>query len=139
MGRFSGMEISSSPGLKHPQKLAQGLIFEDFLTRGMKKFSYLKTTAHSEIVFLYDLTKQYFYLKMLFFNYILKKLTCSTSTNFFPLPMLRAKAWKLKNQFFRENAACKFPHGPCGNQISAWVMWKSDSSLLVQWRFHEFF
>ena len=24
MGRFSGMEISSSPGLKNPQKLAQG-------------------------------------------------------------------------------------------------------------------
>ena len=23
MGRFSGMEISSSPGLKNPQKLAQ--------------------------------------------------------------------------------------------------------------------
>ena len=37
MGRFSGMEISSSPGLK--------------------KFSYLKTMAHSEI-FLYELTQQ---------------------------------------------------------------------------------
>ena len=39
MGRFSGMEIYS--------------------TRGMKKFSYLKITAHSEIVFLYELTKQF--------------------------------------------------------------------------------
>ena len=38
MGRFSGMEI--------------------FSTRGMKKFSYLKNTAHLEIVFLYELTKQ---------------------------------------------------------------------------------
>ena len=38
---------------------SQGLIFEDFSTRGMKKFSYLKTTAHSEIVFLYELTKQF--------------------------------------------------------------------------------
>ena len=38
MGRYSGMEISS--------------------TRGLKKFAYLKTTAHSEIVFLYELTKQ---------------------------------------------------------------------------------
>ena len=38
MGRFSGMEISSSPGLK--------------------KFSYLKTMAHLEIVFLYELTQQ---------------------------------------------------------------------------------
>ena len=73
MGRFSGMEISSSQGWKNPHKLALGkknlasrgptalgrtrffalgLIFEDFSTRGMKKFSYLKTTAHSEIVFL---------------------------------------------------------------------------------------
>ena len=59
MGRFSGMEISSSLGLKNPQKLAQGLIFEDFSTRGMKKFSYLKITAHSEIVFLYELTKRF--------------------------------------------------------------------------------
>ena len=41
MGRFSGMEISSSPVLKNPQKVA-----------------YLKTTAHLEIVFLYELTKQ---------------------------------------------------------------------------------
>jgi hypothetical protein len=31
---------------------ARGLIFEGFSTRGMKKFSYLKTMAHSEIVFL---------------------------------------------------------------------------------------
>ena len=38
MGRFSGMEISS--------------------TRRMKKFSYLKTDAHSEIEHLYELTKQ---------------------------------------------------------------------------------
>ena len=44
MGRFSGMEISSS----------QGLIIEDFSTRGMKKFQYLKITAHSEIRFLFS-------------------------------------------------------------------------------------
>ena len=41
MGQFSGMDISSSPLLKNPQKVA-----------------YLKTTAHLEIVFLYELTKQ---------------------------------------------------------------------------------
>ena len=59
MGQFSGMEIFSSPGLKSPQKLAQGrkifsqgLIFEDFSTHGMKKFPYLKIMAHSEILFL---------------------------------------------------------------------------------------
>ena len=68
---FSGMLISSSRGLKNPQKLALGkksclpktygswegkifplvLIFEDFATLGMKKFPYLKP-AHSEILYL---------------------------------------------------------------------------------------
>ena len=52
MGRFSGMARGRQVFFSH------GLIFEDFLTRRMKKFSYLKTTAHSEIVFLYELTKQ---------------------------------------------------------------------------------
>ena len=74
MGRFSGMEISS--------------------TRGMKKFSYLKTTVHSEIVFLYELTKQ--------------------------------KFCEIVNALVKRN------------QISAWAIWKSDFSLLVQLRFHEF-
>ena len=59
MGRFSGMEISSFQAWKNRDKLAQGLICEDFLTRGMKKFSYLKNTPHSEIVFLYELTKRF--------------------------------------------------------------------------------
>jgi hypothetical protein len=80
MGRFSGMENYSNPRvLKYTKKrtraknlvlpravgprearfFSQGLIFEDFSTRGMKKFSYLKTTAHSEIVFLYELTKRF--------------------------------------------------------------------------------
>ena len=35
--------------------------FKGFTTRRMKKFSYLTTAAHSEIVFLYELTKQYSY------------------------------------------------------------------------------
>ena len=72
MGRFSGMEISSSQhweknlasrgptALWRTRFFALGLIFEEFSTHGMKKFSYLKTTAHSEIVFLYKLTKQKF-------------------------------------------------------------------------------
>ena len=38
MGRFSGMEISSSQGWKNPHKLAQGLIFEDFSTCGILYF-----------------------------------------------------------------------------------------------------
>ena len=58
MGRFSGMEISSSPGLKNPQKLALGkkilplgLICEDFSTLGMKKFPYLKTGPFGNPIF----------------------------------------------------------------------------------------
>ena len=46
-------------GPREARFFSQGLIFEDFSTRGMKKFSYLKITAHSEIVFLYELTKQF--------------------------------------------------------------------------------
>ena len=63
MGRFSGMEISSSQGLKNPQKLALGKkilppaglrplggksffpwanFWRFFSTLGMKKFPYLK-------------------------------------------------------------------------------------------------
>mgnify|MGYP001314661860 CR=1 FL=1 len=41
MGRISGLEMSS--------------------THGRKKFSYLKTTAHAEIVFLYELPIQKFH------------------------------------------------------------------------------
>ena len=29
----------------------------------------------------------------------------------------------------------RFLHGPCGNQISAWAMWKSDFFSLVQMNF----
>ena len=72
MVQLSGMEISSSPGLKVHQKLprgrktlapmghgltgdevfSHGLIFEGFLTCRMKKFSYPTTATHSEILFL---------------------------------------------------------------------------------------
>jgi hypothetical protein len=39
-------------GPREARFFSYGLIFEDVLTRGMKKFPYLKITAHSEIVFL---------------------------------------------------------------------------------------
>ena len=72
MSRVSGIEISSSQGLKNLQKWAQGkksfppkgrrlavgklfpsqgLILRVFLTCGMKKFLYLKPTAFSENLF----------------------------------------------------------------------------------------
>ena len=41
-----------SPWEKNLAFFALGLIFEDFSTLGMKKFPYLKITAHSEILFL---------------------------------------------------------------------------------------
>ena len=100
MGRFSGMEISSSPGLKNPQKLAQGRKilssqgpFEDFSSCGMKKFSYLKITAHLEIVFLYELLLAMAIEK---FPYIFK--------NFMKPSVALMKRY----------------------QIYTWVMWKSD-------------
>ena len=93
----------------------------------MKKFSYLKITAHSEIIFLEELTKQFcasiwqVFLK----NSALIKNFCWI-----------AAVWKL------------FLHGSWGNQIStwpknlsnsnslktisSWVMWKSDLFSLVQ-------
>ena len=75
MGWFSGMEISSSRGLKNPQKLAigknlascgptalgrtrffaLGLIYEDFSTLGMKKFPYLKTGPFGNCIFLSEM------------------------------------------------------------------------------------
>ena len=76
------------------------LIFEDFLTRGMKKFSYLKTTAHSEIVFLYDLTKQYFYFEMPFFNYILKKINMQHFHEFFSASDVARKSVKIQKSVF---------------------------------------
>ena len=94
MGLFSGMEISS--------------------TCGMKKFYNLKTMAHLEIVFLYELTKQYFYFKMPFFIYIivrmLREFNMQHFHDFFPLPTLRMQKRensKNKNQFFRENVVCR--------------------------------
>ena len=63
MGRVSGMEISSS----------QGLILRVFSSQGMKKFPCLKLTANSEIVFLQELTKQYFYFKLQFDEFKKKK------------------------------------------------------------------
>ena len=53
MSRMSGIEISSSQGLKKPPKISprevsfssHGLILRFFSTRGMKKFLYLTSTA----------------------------------------------------------------------------------------------
>ena len=73
MGRFSGMEISS--------------------TRRMKKFSYLKTMAYSDIAFLYELTK----------------------------PKIReivVALVKKKSDFRMAHVEIRFLHRPCGNLIS---------------------
>ena len=56
--RAKNLVLPRAVGPREARFFSQGLIFEDFSTRGMKKFSYLKITAHSEIVFLYELTKQ---------------------------------------------------------------------------------
>ena len=57
--RAKNLVLPRAVGPREARFFSQGLIFEDFSTRGMKKFSYLKTTAHSEIVFLYELTKRF--------------------------------------------------------------------------------
>ena len=57
--RAKNLVLPRAVGPREARFFSQGLIFEDFLTRGMKKFPYLKTTAHSEIVFLYELTKRF--------------------------------------------------------------------------------
>ena len=57
--RAKNLVLPRAVGPREVRFFSQGLIFEDFSTRGMKKFSYLKTTAHSEIVFLYELTKRF--------------------------------------------------------------------------------
>ena len=50
--RAKNLVLPRAVGPREARFFSQGLIFEDFLTRGMKKFSYLTTTAHLEIVFL---------------------------------------------------------------------------------------
>ena len=50
--RAKNLVLPRAVGPREARFFSQGLIFEDFSTRGMKKFSYLKITAHSEIVFL---------------------------------------------------------------------------------------
>ena len=54
--RAKNLVLPRAVGPREARFFSQGLIFEDFSTRGMKKFPYLKTMAHSEIVFLYELT-----------------------------------------------------------------------------------
>jgi hypothetical protein len=153
MGRLSGMEISSSPGLKIPLKLAHGqkilppkgrrptvgkvfshgLILEGFWTRGMKKFSYLTTTAHSEIVFLFESIYAQIEHPTLFWQFFSKK---SWNCRGLQLVFMIFSKKIVKTWRFTE-----FLHGgSCGNQIFAWgVMQKSDSFSVVLWRFHEFF
>ena len=43
--------------------------------------------------------------------------------------------WSSLKDFFMGHAEIRFLHGPCGNQISAWAMWKSDFFSLVQMNF----
>ena len=50
--RAKNIALPRAVGPREARFFSHGLIFEAFSTRGMKKFSYLKTTAHSEIVFL---------------------------------------------------------------------------------------
>ena len=49
--RAKNLVLPRAVGPREARFFSQGLIFEDFSTRGMKKFSYLKITAHSEIRF----------------------------------------------------------------------------------------
>ena len=49
--RAKNLVLPRAVGPWEARFFSHGLIFEDFSTRGMKKFSYLKTTAHSEIRF----------------------------------------------------------------------------------------
>ena len=57
--RAKNIVLSRAVSPREARSFSKGLIFEDFSTRGMKIFSYLKITAHSEIVFLYELTKRF--------------------------------------------------------------------------------
>ena len=50
--RAKNFVLPRAVGPREARFFSHGLIFEAFSPRGMKKFSYLKTTAHSEIVFL---------------------------------------------------------------------------------------
>ena len=43
--------------------------------------------------------------------------------------------WSSLKDFFMGHVEIRFLHGPCGNQISAWAMWKSDFFSLVQMNF----
>ena len=66
--------------------------FNVFSTQGMKKFPYLKPTAHSEIVCLQELTKQHFYFMLQLNEFFQKKnsVRIKKSSNFNFLSM-----WKL--------------------------------------------
>ena len=50
--RAKNIALPRAVGPREARFFSHGLIFEGFSTRGMKKFSYLKTMAHSEILFL---------------------------------------------------------------------------------------
>ena len=148
MGRVSGMEISSSQGLKKPPKISpreetlssqgpqargrqefpsQGLILRFFSTQGMKKYPYLKPTTHSEIVFLQELTKRYFYFMLQF-------------DEFFPKSSTYIK--KLSNcSIFNDfhmggHVEIGFLHGgSCGNQISFHQCMTISRFLKNVWKF----
>ena len=140
MGQLSGMEISSSPGLKIPQKLAHGqkflppkgrrpagvkiffprANFWGLSTRGMKKISYLTTKAHSEIVFLFESI----YAHPTLFSRILIVRSSKTQTNFKKRKYINSNSknfvklqWHV-DDFFMGHAEIRFPHGPFGNRIS---------------------
>ena len=50
--RAKNLALPRAVGPRKVMFFSKGLSFEEFSTRGMKKFSYLKITAHSEIIFL---------------------------------------------------------------------------------------
>ncbi len=54
MSRVSGIEISSSQGLKKPQNSSQGLILRGVFNPQDEEISIPDTIGHSEYVFLYE-------------------------------------------------------------------------------------
>ena len=118
--RAKNLVLPRAVGPREARFFSQGLIIEDFLTRGMKKFPYLKITAHSEIVFLFESIYAQIELSTLFWHFFSKKLWNCHSLQlilwFFP-----KKLWKhgvLQNFFMGGHAEIRFLHGgSCGNQI----------------------
>ena len=118
--RAKNLVLPRAVGPREARFFSQGLIIEDFSTRGIKKFPYLKITAHSEIVFLFESIYAQIEHPTLFWHFFSKKLWNCHSLQlilwFFP-----KKSWKpvvSQNFFMGGHVEIRFPHGgSCRNQI----------------------